>query len=59
MIYICILNRYVFFVRSKSTCIGEEDFPHNEKYSRCIIFEWEVVLGAPDKNTLYDTCPCK
>ena len=26
----CILNRYVFLVRSKSTCIGEDDSPHNE-----------------------------
>ena len=45
----CILNRYVFLVRSKSTCICEEDSPHNEKCSRCIIFEWEVVLGDPDR----------
>ena len=50
----------MFLVRSKSTCIGAEDFLHNEKCSRYIIFEWEVVLGAPDrvKNTLYDTRPC-
>ena len=45
----CILNRYVLLVRSKSTCIGEEDSPHNEKCSRCMIFEWGVVLGAPDR----------
>ena len=36
-------------MRSKSTCIGEEDFSHNEKCLRCMISEWEVVLGAPDR----------
>ena len=29
----CML--YKFLMRSKSTCISQEDFPNNEKWTRC------------------------
>ena len=41
----------------KSTCISQEDFPNNEKWTRCynpkwkdVLYpKWEVLLGAPDR----------
>ena len=50
-------------MRSKSTCISQEDFPNNEKWTGCKYQKEKVVLGAQDRVNIpclkHDTRLCK
>ena len=40
-----MLYKYISSSRGhKSTCISQEDFPNNAKWTRCKYPKWEVVL---------------
>ena len=58
-----MLYKYISYSWGQtSTCISQEDFLHNEKWTRCynpkwedVLYpKWEVVLGAPDRGNI----PC-
>ena len=59
---------YVYIVNissswgQKSTCNNLEEFPNNEM-DRCKIFNYEAVLGAPERVNIpflmHDTCLCQ
>ena len=52
MLYECICS-----------CISQEDFPNNEKWTRCKYPKWEVVLCTPERVNIpclmHDTHPCQ